>query len=402
MPQSPTAPDPQAPDMTPTPAQDQVDQGPEGVQNHSTGGKTVSHDADPRPPVLQRPSAGSGLGVATPIAQAQAALPSALVPPPAPLPMTNTGPGQIPRKPLGMTGEHVSIIGLGGSSLGDASSLEEAVQIAHEAIDAGVNFMDNAWEYNNHRSEDWMGRALQGRRDRVFLMTKVCTHGRDKKVAMQQLEESLTRLRTDRLDLWQIHECVYYDDPDLHFAPGGVWEAMLEAKKQGKVRFIGFTGHKTPQIHLRMMALADQHSMKFDTVQMPLNPFDATYRSFQQFVLPEANRRGMGVLGMKSMGGQGEPVQQGAVTAREALRYAMSLPVATTISGIDSLQVLRQNLAVARDFRPMTAGEMTDLARRCQALAGDGHLELYKSTKKYDAAVGRSQHNYPSLEELPM
>ena len=202
--------------------------------------------------------------------------------------MTNTGPGQIPKKPLGKTGEHVSIIGLGGSSLGDASSLEEAVQIAHEAIDAGVNFMDNAWEYNNHRSEDWMGRALQGRRDRVFLMTKCCTHGRDKKVAMQQLEESLTRLRTDHLDLWQIHECVYYDDPDLHFAPGGVWEAMLEAKKQGKVRFIGFTGHKTPQIHLRMMAMADQHNMKFDTVQMPLNAFDATYRSFQQYVLPES------------------------------------------------------------------------------------------------------------------
>ncbi len=247
-----------------------------------------------------------------------------------------------------------------------------------------------------------MGRALQGRRDRVVLMTKVCTHGRDKKVAMQQLEESLLRLRTDHLDVWQIHECVYFDDPDLHFAPGGVWEALLDAKKQGKVRFIGFTGHKTPQIHLRMLALADQHGLRFDTVQMPLNAFDATYRSFQQFVLPEANRRGMAVLGMKSLGGGGEPVQQGAVTAQESLRYAMSLPVATTISGIDSLQVLRQNLAVARDFKPMTAGEMTALARRCQALAGDGHLELYKSTKKYDAAVGRSQHNYLSPEELPM
>ena len=402
MPQSNTTPDPKAPDMPTMPAQEEVDMGPESVQNKSVGGNAVAHDADPTPPVLQRPGAGGGLGTATPVAMAQAYLPSPLAPPPAPLPMTNTGPGQIPRKPLGHTGEHVSIIGLGGSSLGDASSLEEAVQIAHEAIDAGVNFMDNAWEYNNHRSEDWMGRALQGRRDKVFLMTKCCTHGRDKQVAMQQLEESLQRLRTDHLDLWQIHECVYYDDPDLHFAPNGVWEAMRDAKKQGKVRFIGFTGHKTPQIHLRMMALADQHGLKFDTVQMPLNAFDATYRSFQQYVLPEANRRGMGVLGMKSLGGGGEPIQQGAVTVREALRYAMSLPVATTISGIDSLQVLRQNLAIARDFQPMTPGEMLALARRCQALAGDGHLEMYKSTKKYDAAVGRSQHNYPSQEELPM
>ncbi|MBV9849715.1 MAG: aldo/keto reductase, partial [Armatimonadetes bacterium] len=273
--------------------------------------------------------------------------------------MTNTGPGQIPQKPLGRTGVHVSIIGLGGSSLGDASSLEEAVNIVHEAVDAGVNFMDNAWEYNDHRSEDWMGRALQGRRDKVFLMTKVCTHGRDKKVAMQQLEESLLRLRTDYLDLWQIHEVVYYDDPELHFAQNGVWEALAQAKKDGKVRFIGFTGHKTPQLHLRMMALADEYGLHFDTVQMPLNAFDATYRSFQQFVLPEALRRGMGVIGMKSLGGSGEMVQQGAVTVREALRYAMSLPASVTVSGIDSLQVLRQNLDIARGFQPMTADEMT-------------------------------------------
>ena len=402
MPESNTTPDPKAPDMPTMPADEASDMGPQGFQNQSTGGNAVAHDADPKPPILQRPGVGGGLGTATPVALAQAYLPSPLVAAPVPLPMTNTGPGQIPKKPLGHTGVQVSIIGLGGSSLGDAGSLEEAVQIVHEAVDAGVTFMDNAWEYNNHRSEDWMGRALQGRRDKVFLMTKVCTHGRDKKVAMQQLEESLVRLRTDHLDLWQIHECVYYDDPDLHFAKNGVWEALVEAKKQGKVRFVGFTGHKTPQIHLRMMALADQNGLKFDTVQMPLNAFDATYRSFQQYVLPEANKRGMGVLGMKSLGGGGEPIQQGAVTVKEALRYAMSLPVATTISGIDSLQVLRQNLAIARDFQPMSSDEMLALARRCQELAGDGHLEMYKSTKKYDAAVGRSQHNYLSLEELPM
>ena len=400
---SQTSPNPHAPDMPTQPAAEADDLGAMGVQNASTGGYAVAHDADPMPPHIQRPDGKGGLGTNTPVALGQAALPSPLVTPLSPLPMTHTGPGEIPQKPLGKTGEHISILGLGGSSLGDASSLEEAVSIAHEAIAAGVNFMDNAWEYNNHRSEDWMGRALAGgRRDKVFLMTKVCTHGRDKKVAMQQLEESLLRLRTDHLDLWQIHEVVYFDDPDLHFAKNGVWEALVEAKKQGKVRFVGFTGHKTPQIHLRMLALADEHGLHFDTVQMPLNAFDATYRSFQQHVLPEAIRRGMGVLGMKSLSGGGEPIQQGAVTAQEALRYAMSLPVSTTISGIDSLQVLRQNLAVARDFRPMSSDEMLALARRCQFLAADGHLEMYKSTKKYDAAVGRAQHNYPSLEELPM
>jgi predicted aldo/keto reductase-like oxidoreductase len=168
------------------------------------------------------------------------------------------------------------------------------------------------------------------------------------------------------------------------------------------VRFIGFTGHKTPQIHLRMLALADQHGLRFDTVQMPLNPFDAGYRSFQQYVLPEALRRGMGVIGMKSMGGSGEPIQQGALTPQEALRYAMSLPASVTVSGIDSLQVLRQNLEVAKGFQPMTSEEMLALARRCRQLAADGHLEMYKSTRKYEASVGRSQHDQPSPEELPM
>ncbi|MCW3100586.1 MAG: aldo/keto reductase [Chthonomonadaceae bacterium] len=317
------------------------------------------------------------------------------------LPMTNTGPGQIPQKPLGKTGVNVSIIGIGGFTLGQAKSYDEAEQILHEAVDAGVTFMDNAWEYNEHKSEDWMGRGLQGRRDKVFLMTKVCTHGRDAKVAMQQLDESLRRLRTDHLDLWQIHEVVHFNDPDLHFMPGGAVEALILAKQQGKVRFLGFTGHKNPMIHLRMLELADQHNVKFDTVQMPLNPFDATFRSFAQHVLPEANRRGMGALGMKSLGGSGEAVLKGAITVPEALRFAMSLPVATTISGIDSLQVLRQNLGVARDFKSMTESEMQSLRDRCASAASDGHLELYKTTKKYDAAVGREQHGFPSSEDLP-
>ena len=251
-------------------------------------------------------------------------------------------------------------------------------------MDAGVTFFDNAWEYNDHRSEEWMGRGLQGRRDKVFLMTKVCTHGRDKKVAMQQLEESLKRLRTDHLDLWQIHEVIYENDPDLHFAKGGVVEALDQAKKDGKVRFVGFTGHKSPAIHLKMLA----HNYPFDTVQLPLNCVDGTYRSFEQQVLPELERGGIAALGMKSLGGDGQPILHGVVGAEEALRYAMSLPVATTISGIDSLAVLRQNLAIARGFKPMTPEEMQALRQRCASFAGDGHLELYKSTKKYDGGGG--------------
>ena len=191
---------------------------------------------------------------------------------------------------------------------------------------------------------------------------------------------------------------IYENDPDLHFAKGGVIEALDQAKQQGKVRFVGFTGHKNPAIHLKMLA----HDYPFDTVQMPLNCFDGTYRSFEQQVLPELERRGIAVLGMKSLGGDGRPILHGVVTAEEALRYAMSLPVATTISGIDSLAVLRQNLAIARGFTPMPPADMQALRERCAAFAADGHLELYKSTKRYDGGVGREQHGYPSPSELPL
>lgn len=329
---------------------------------------------------------------------AQSAIPgftAAVLPP---LEMSNTGPESIPRKPLGRTGVQLSILGIGGYHLGTLGSAEEATQLVHEAVDAGINFFDNAWEYNQGRSEEFMGQALQGLRDKVFLMTKVCTHGRGKEVAMQQLEDSLKRLRTDHLDLWQIHEVIYYNDPDLHFAKGGVVEALTQAKKQGKVRFVGFTGHKHPSIHLRML----EHKYPFDTVQMPLNCFDGTYRSFEQQVLPEVQRRGMAALGMKSLGGDGQPLLHGVVSVDEALRYAMSLPVATTISGIDSLSVLRQNLAIARGFKPMSPLDMEALRQRCATVAADGHLELYKTTMKYDADVGREQHGYPPIEQLPL
>jgi aryl-alcohol dehydrogenase-like predicted oxidoreductase len=328
-----------------------------------------------------------GAAVASTAAQALAAVP-----------VTNPGNGLLPRKPFGKTAEKVSILGIGGYTLGDAASLEDATRIVHEAIEAGVNFFDNAWEYQNHRSEEWMGKALKGKRDKVFLMTKVCTHGRGKAVGMKQLEESLKRLDTDHLDLWQVHECVYDNDPDLHFAKDGVIEALDEAKKQGKVRYVGFTGHKHPDIHLKMLA----HDYPFDSVQMPLNPFDGTFRSFEQHVLPVVVKKGMAGLGMKSLGGNGEMILKGAITVDEALGYAMSLPVATTISGIDSLAVLRQNLAIARDFKPWTEEQMQALRTRCAKLAGDGHLELYKSTRRYDAEVGREQHGYPPPDKLPL
>jgi aryl-alcohol dehydrogenase-like predicted oxidoreductase len=241
-----------------------------------------------------------------------------------------------------------------------------------------------------------MGRALVGRRHEVFLMSKVCTHGRDKKVALRQLKESLRRLKTDYLDLWQVHEVVHDNDPDLHFAAGGVIEALDEARERGLVRFVGFTGHKDPAIHLKMLA----HDYPFDTVQMPLNCLDATFRSFEQQVLPELLRRGIAPLGMKSMGGEGDFVKKRVVTPAEALRYAMSLPVAATVSGIDSLKVLHQNLRIASDFKPMTASEMQALRTRCAQEAADGHLELYKTSKKFDGPPGRKTHKFPPLDEL--
>lgn len=304
--------------------------------------------------------------------------------------------GEIPRRALGRTGVEVSALALGGSHLAETGSEKESIRIVHEAIDNGLTFMDNAWEYHDGLSEELMGKALEARRHQVFLMTKVCTHGRDRQTALRQLEQSLKRLKTDHLDLWQVHEVIYDNDPVLHFADGGVIEALDEARRAGKVRFIGFTGHKDPAIHLKML----KHDYPFDTCQLPLNAFDATFRSFEQQVLPELNRRGIAPIGMKSLGGNGESVKKRAVSITDALRYAMSLPVATTVSGIDSLKVLRQNLRIARNFTPMTAEEMQSLRSACAAVAADGHFELYKTSKKYDGPPGRKQHKFPSGEEL--
>src|SRR5687767_4192062 len=276
--------------------------------------------------------------------------------------------GEIPRRPFGRSAETVSALALGGYHLGSIGNQREAIRIVHAALDAGITFMDNAWEYHDGTSEEIMGKALAGRRDDVFLMTKVCTHGRDRTVAMRQLKQSLRRLKTDHVDLWQVHECVYPNDPERHFASGGVIEALVEARERGLVRYVGFTGHKLPEIHLEMLA----HGFPFDSVQMPLNCFDASFRSFEQMVLPEARRLGLAVLGMKSMGGEGDAVRKRVVSAEEALRYAMSLPVTTTVTGIDSMRVLRQNVRIARAFTPMTADEMQALRDRVAGVAADG------------------------------
>jgi len=304
--------------------------------------------------------------------------------------------GDVPRRPLGSTGIQVSAIGLGGYHLGAITSEREAIRVIHAAIDAGITFIDNAWEYHDGRSETIVGKAIADRRHRVFLMTKLCTHGRGEREAMRQLEQSLRRLKTDHLDLWQIHECVYDNDPERHFAPHGAADALLRAQREGKVGLIGFTGHKRPEIHMAMLT----HRFPFDTCQLPLNCFDASFRSFEQIVLPELLRRGIAPIGMKSLGGDARQVTGRAITAAEGLRYAMSLPVATTVSGIDSMRILRQNLGVARGFRPMSVRQMEALRQRVRTDAADGRYELYKTTAKHDGAVGREQHGFPAEQEL--
>jgi len=295
-------------------------------------------------------------------------------------------------------GVAVSAIGFGGYHLGLIRDESEAIRILHAAIDAGIRFLDNAWEYNEHVSEERMGHALAkgNLRDRVFLMTKVCTHGRGADVAMRQLEESLRRLRTDHLDLWQIHECVYDNDPALHYAKGGVVEALERAKRDGKVRFVGFTGHKRPEIHREMI----ERGFPFDTAQMPLNVMDANYRSFERNVLPLARERGIHALGMKAFA-EGRLLEAGKVDPDDALRYAMSLPgVLTTITGIDSLEVLDHHVRIADGFMPLDEVALQALRDKYRDRAGDGHLELYKSTAKNDADEGRAQHGFPPMEKL--
>jgi predicted aldo/keto reductase-like oxidoreductase len=312
--------------------------------------------------------------------------------------MSSSSSGPIPRRAFGRHPDEISIIGVGGYHLGLAKNATEATRIVHHAIDAGVNFFDNAWEYHDGESERRLGQALKGHRSSAFLMTKVCTHGRNAKVALRQLDESLRRLRTDHLDLWQVHECVYHNDPDRHFSTGGVIDALDKAKAAGKVRYVGFTGHKDPEIHLKMLSFG----YPFDACQMPLNGFDASFRSFQARVLPELARQQIAAIGMKSLGGDGAAVKKHAEAVAAARRYAMSLPVCTTVCGIDSLRVLRQDLRIASQFTPMSGRERHAHEARLADAAADGRFEMYKTTAKHEADVGRKQHGFPLQADVPM
>jgi uncharacterized protein len=298
----------------------------------------------------------------------------------------------IPFRQFGSTDAKVSILGFGGHHLGDAPDEKTAVRIVQEAVDNGITFYDNCWEYRRGKTELWMGAGLKGRRDKVFLMTKTCPHGRDASLALQMLDESLRRLQTDHLDLWQVHGMCFENDPELFIRPNGAAEALAKAKKDGKARFVGFTGHQNPIVHLGML----NTGFPFDSVQMPLNAFDYGFtRSFERQVLPELNRRGIVALGMKPLSGHGEPITAGVLTAEEALRYAMSLPVATTITGIDGMDVLHQNLQIAQNFKPMTTAEMDELRNRCKQYAADGRYELYKLSLRFDNPEARLAHGFP-------
>ena len=297
----------------------------------------------------------------------------------------------IPQRQFGKTQAQVSALGFGGHHLGDAEDEKTAISLVQQAVDGGITFFDNCWEYHLGKSENWMGKGLKGRRDRVFLMTKVCTHGRDKDLALRMLEESLRRLQTDHLDLWQVHGVSFDNDPELFARKNGAAEALVQAKKDGKVRFVGFTGHKDPGIHLKMI----RTNFPFDSVQMPLNAFDGTFRSFTTQVLPELQKRGIAAIGMKPMQGRGEAIKKGLLSPEETLRYAMSLPVVTTITGMEKPDILQQNLKIAENFQPMSAAEMQQLRERVREQAADGHFELYKTSLKYDNPEARDAHDFP-------
>jgi aryl-alcohol dehydrogenase-like predicted oxidoreductase len=316
---------------------------------------------------------------------AQSAPPAAAV---APATSASAGATEgVPMRKLGTTGVQVSMLGLGGAHIGDKDKLsdDEAIALMRDAIAGGITFFDNCWDYNEGKSEERMGKALRdGYRHKVFLMTKL--DGRTAKAAMAQLEQSLQRLQTDVIDLVQVHEVIRMSDPGRCFASDGIIGALQAAKKAGKLRFIGFTGHKDPAIHLAMLEAAQKAGFEFDTVQMPLNVMDAHYKSFEENVLPVLQKRGIGVLGMKSMG-SGDILKSGVVKPEECLRYALSLPTSVVITGIDSRAVLEQDLKLAREFVPLTAKEREDLLSRTASAAAQGKHELFKTAQKYDGTA---------------
>jgi aryl-alcohol dehydrogenase-like predicted oxidoreductase len=287
---------------------------------------------------------------------------------------------------LGRTGEQVSAIGMGGFHIGQHGLTDEqSIRLIRSAIDRGITFMDNSWDYNEGQSELRMGKALKdGYRQKVFVMTKI--DGRTKEAAAQQLETSLNRLQTDRIDLVQHHEVIRFDDPDRIFAEGGANEALLEARQAGKIRYIGFTGHKDPHIHLYTLKVAAEHGFHFDTVQMPLNVMDAHFRSFAHMVLPELIKEEIGVLGMKSMG-DSVILKSKVVSPIECLRYALSLPTSVVITGIDKPEILDQAFEAARTFKPMTQEQVAQLLARTKAVAMAGKYELFKTSSHFDSTA---------------
>ncbi len=297
--------------------------------------------------------------------------------------------GEVPRRTLGRTGEKVSMVGLGGYHIGSQKDEQESIRIIRTALDNGINFLDNCWDYNGGESEVRMGKALRdGYRQRAFVMTKI--DGRTKKAAAQQLEESLRRLQTDHIDLLQFHEIIRMEDPERVFAAGGGMEAALEAQKAGKVRYIGFTGHKSPDIHLKMLETADAHQFHFDTVQMPLNVMDAHYNSFGKKVLPVLVKKEIGVLGMKPMGA-GIILGSKTVEPMECLHYAMSLPTSVVITGCDSVALVEQALKAARTFKPLSETQVAALLARTRDAAQNGEFEGYKTTTNFDGTAHNPQ-----------
>ena len=300
--------------------------------------------------------------------------------------MPGTRKGEMLYRTLGRTGEQVSAIGMGGFHIGQHGLTDEqSIRLIRSAIDRGITFMDNSWDYNEGQSELRMGKALKdGYRQKVFVMTKI--DGRTKESAAQQLETSLKRLQTDRIDLVQHHEVIRFDDPDRIFAEGGANEALLEARKAGKIRYIGFTGHKDPHIHLYTLKVAAEHGFHFDTVQMPLNVMDAHFRSFAHMVLPELVREKIGVLGMKSMG-DSVILKSKVVSPVECLHYALSLPTSVVITGIDKPEILDQAFEAARTFKPMTQEQVAQLLARTKAVAMAGKYELFKTSSHFDSTA---------------
>ncbi len=299
--------------------------------------------------------------------------------------------GEMLYRPLGITGVEVSAIGMGGAHLGNASlSQDEATRLIHEGVDRGINFLDNCWDYNDGHSEERMGVALAqgGYRQKVFLMTKI--DGRTKEEAARQIDMSLQRLQTDHLDLLQHHEILRYEDPDRIFHSGGAMEAVLAAKQAGKIRFIGFTGHKDPHVHLYMFEIADQHGFHFDTVQFPNNVMDAHYRSFAQLVVPVALRHQTAVLGMKCFA-SGAIAQSGLIDPLDCLKYSLNVPVSVQITGINSQMVLDQAFTAVKEFKPMDEQEVAALLSKTEKAAATGDFEKFKTTSVFDGTARNPQ-----------